>query len=71
MYTSNAPIQGKTTQSARTTCRFETRYQSGLPTPGNLTFYKDNEAQQAWILSLSASGIGLLLDGVEESPLWR
>ena len=52
---------------ARVTRRKETRYQCAPATGGSLSVYKDDdEAQHAWILNISRSGIGLLLDSAIE-----
>jgi hypothetical protein len=43
----------------------EPRYSCGPATPGRLSRDDESQARRAWVLNLSASGVGLLL----ESPL--
>lgn len=66
MSTSDTPAQGVRQRAAQITRRKEARYQCAPATAGRLSIYKDNKPQHAWILNLSASGIGLLLDSAVE-----
>ena len=47
--------------------RTETRYHCGPATAGRLSKETQDQPQRAWILNLSATGIGLLLDGYLEA----
>src|SRR4051794_26808735 len=59
------PVRGETTLLQRHAWikrRTETRYHCGPATAGRLTKEEQDTGQRAWILNLSATGIGLLLD---------
>jgi len=64
------PVRGETTLLQRHAWikrREETRYHCGPATPGRVKKEPENQAQRAWILNLSATGIGLLLDDPVEA----
>jgi hypothetical protein len=71
---SNPPAQVEITLLARyqrLNRRSETRYHCAPVTAARLSPAKGRDARRAWVLNLSASGIGLLLDTAIEpdSPL--
>jgi len=62
----NPPVGGETTLLQRHAWirrRAETRYHCGPATAGRLSKEDQDPGQRAWILNLSATGIGLLVDG--------
>ena len=64
-----SPAQGETTLLQRHAWirrRAETRYHCGPATAGRVSQSDDETLRRAWILNLSATGIGLLLDGALE-----
>jgi hypothetical protein len=66
MSSTKIPVQGETTLLQRHAWikrRAETRYHCGPATAGRLSKDSESQSQRAWILNLSATGIGLLLDG--------
>ena len=66
---SNNPAQEEITLLAwylRVDRRKETRYQCAPATAALLSTSKSHEAQRGWVLNLSSSGIGLLLDSAVE-----
>lgn len=61
-----SPAHGETTLLQRHAWirrRAETRYHCGPATAGRVSKADDETLRRAWILNLSATGIGLLLDG--------
>jgi hypothetical protein len=64
------PLEGEITLLQRHAWikrRAEARYHCGPATPGRLVKGGDGQSRRAWILNLSAGGVGLLLDEALEA----